>query len=512
MKSLPHLRRILCVWFPDWPVQRLLAVRPELERCLVLLTEATNRGEFVRAGNHTARRRGVYEGMPVCEARTFARPRDHLVEEPLQPQHDRAALIALALQCERYSYCIGLEEGDRPECLLMDVTGLAPLFSGEATLARELEAALSQRRLDGRIAIAATIGAAWAAAHFLPQPHAPVVVESEDWNTVESLPVAGLRLGVTIRLRLSRLGIATIRQLLALDRSALLSRFGGEVLRRIDQLTGRRQELVTACRPTPQYRVSKRLEEGIQHPEAIAALYSQLLGELLEQLHPRRFGVRRLQCLLQLEDRSSPTLELRLCEVTADLPHLLELLRLHWERLRLTAPLCGLQLEAVEVAPLEAVQQEFFDGQTRDHARQFSMLLNRLGGRLGEQAVAAPRLLPTPVPEQAVQLRPLSEGRDAEASVESRAFRVLDRPTVLFRQPRPVEVIALQPDGPPATVFWQEQRFDIARHWGPERIETGWWRGEFVRRDYYRVETVAGQWLWVFRRLPDESWFWQGEL
>jgi protein ImuB len=41
----------------------------------------------------------------------------------------------------------------------------------------------------------------------------------------------------------------------------------------------------------------------------------------------------------------------------------------------------------------------------------------------------------------------------------------------------------------------------VTRHWGPERIETGWWKGPTVRRDYYRIETDRGCWWWVFRNL-----------
>ena len=34
---------------------------------------------------------------------------------------------------------------------------------------------------------------------------------------------------------------------------------------------------------------------------------------------------------------------------------------------------------------------------------------------------------------------------------------------------------------------------------GPERIESGWWDGGDVRRDYYVVETRSGQRGWAFR-------------
>jgi len=34
---------------------------------------------------------------------------------------------------------------------------------------------------------------------------------------------------------------------------------------------------------------------------------------------------------------------------------------------------------------------------------------------------------------------------------------------------------------------------------GPERVESGWWDGGDVRRDYYVVETSSRQRAWTYR-------------
>ena len=34
---------------------------------------------------------------------------------------------------------------------------------------------------------------------------------------------------------------------------------------------------------------------------------------------------------------------------------------------------------------------------------------------------------------------------------------------------------------------------------GPERIETGWWDGDDIRRDYYLIESRKGQRGWAYR-------------
>jgi protein ImuB len=52
----------------------------------------------------------------------------------------------------------------------------------------------------------------------------------------------------------------------------------------------------------------------------------------------------------------------------------------------------------------------------------------------------------------------------------------------------------------------------VVRHWGPERIEAGWWRGRTVRRDYWRVETASGERYWLFRQLGSGQWHLHGQF
>jgi protein ImuB len=44
-----------------------------------------------------------------------------------------------------------------------------------------------------------------------------------------------------------------------------------------------------------------------------------------------------------------------------------------------------------------------------------------------------------------------------------------------------------------------------------ERIETGWWDGREIARDYYTAVDIRGARLWVFReRKPPHRWFLHG--
>src|SRR5882757_8713394 len=99
--------------------------------------------------------RARYPKLPVVEA---------------DPEADRRFLESIADWCDRYTPLVGL---DFPDGLLLDVTGCAHLFGGEAALARDLVARLTNQGLHARVAIADTVGCAWGVARyssFLPPP------------------------------------------------------------------------------------------------------------------------------------------------------------------------------------------------------------------------------------------------------------------------------------------------------------------------------------------------------
>jgi protein ImuB len=85
------------------------------------------------------------------------------------------------------------------------------------------------------------------------------------------------------------------------------------------------------------------------------------------------------------------------------------------------------------------------------------------------------------------------------------------RPLALKPQPLPITVVSVVPEGPPIRFRWQNDEHIVHQSWGPERIETGWWRGGHIRRDYYRVETVTGRRFWIFRH-ADGAWFLHGSF
>src|SRR5262249_44379364 len=84
------------------------------------------------------------------------------------------------------------------------------------------------------------------------------------------------------------------------------------------------------------------------------------------------------------------------------------------------------------------------------------------------------------------------------------------RPVRVLAAPTSIAVMSVIPRRAPLGMRPGSEKHTVERSWGPERIATGWWRGQDIQRDYYVVETEQGTRFWIFRRLDDGRWFLHG--
>src|SRR6185295_10246562 len=134
----------------------------------------------------SAAEKGILPGMPLAEARALADVR----LEQHDPAADRAALAELAAWCEQFSPLVGIED---PDCLFLDITGLAPLFGSEHALVEQVERAFRRRNFMVRLAVADTFGLAWAIAHYARNRLTVLSSEQSD-VALAALPISALRL------------------------------------------------------------------------------------------------------------------------------------------------------------------------------------------------------------------------------------------------------------------------------------------------------------------------------
>ena len=121
--------RVLCVWFPRWPIQRLRCARPELSRSEIVLFAGQNQRPLISACSSNAERLGIRIGQTLAEAKALL---PKAVFLPVDFAADRDALCQLALDCQRFTPLVGLEDDAHPESLFCEVTGCTHLWGGEA--------------------------------------------------------------------------------------------------------------------------------------------------------------------------------------------------------------------------------------------------------------------------------------------------------------------------------------------------------------------------------------------
>ena len=194
---------------------------------------------------------------------------------------------------------------------------------------------------------------------------------------------------------------------------------------------------------------------------------------------------------------------------------MLNLLGLQIERADLPEGISFVRLEATSVASLTNRQRDLFgfEADTDTH-REVSSLLDRLSNRLGTTAVVRARLVPDSQPELAVAHEPcvaVSRGLKATgAEQRENGLHFSTRPLRLFAPPQRIEATTAGPEGAPMHFRWDRRDHRVIRSWGPERIETGWWRDTPICRDYFRVVTQSGQHFWLFRCFEQAVWFIHG--
>ncbi|MCA9109713.1 MAG: DNA polymerase Y family protein, partial [Planctomycetaceae bacterium] len=433
---------------------------------------------------------------------------------PHDPTSDDAILARLAWACDPYSPVVGIEETEHPECLLLDITGCADLFHGEDQLACQLQQQVEQWGLHARIAIAGTIGMAWALAHTAASRRMVILSPEDEPQGLQNLPIHSLRLSTDIVDKLKRLGIHTAGQVLDLPRKTLPSRFGNELTLRLDQARGLRSESITPQRRPDPIDAKWESEHPLRDENGIDVILSELLRTLLDRLHTRGEGIQHLIVSLNDAGRQSERLTLELLRPTTEIDHLLALLRLQWERIRFRDGLIRIHVECNNAAVIPTRQPCLTGDETLiETDRHFEQLIERLSSRLGRDAVLTPGLIAEAQPERSYSFVPYVESGGVTGSESKVSQKSLPaRPLWIMPSPQPVDVLSTVSAGPPYWIRWQGSEYVIAHSWGPERITTGWWNGEHVRRDYYVVEAECGRRFWLFRDLSDGCWFLHAEF
>jgi protein ImuB len=501
------MRRIMYLWLPRWPIDRLrLSQRkksagPVEGVPFATVVDAAGR-RLLAAVNPAAAAAGLAPGMPLADALSFL---PGLVTTLAKPAEDAAALRRLAEWCVRYSPWTAPDGADG---VRIEITGSAHLWGGERALAADLAARLDRRGVANRIVIADTLGTAWAMARFAETSDSIVILAPGELRAaLASLPVEALRLDPITAQGLRRVGLKRIGDLYAIPRDALARRFGETVAQRLDQALDDLPEPLSPLGAAPSRRVRLSFAEPITEAADLMLATERLATDLVQRLAREGTGARRLDLAFHRVDGRVERISLGTARPSREPRHLAALFK---ERLDTIDPGLGVEdmiLAAFAVEPLPAEQIGLPDHGAKNETSGIAPLLDRLGNRLGLDALSRLEARESHIPERASMRVPVSLAGSKTRFLpplppRSRGEGI--RPIRLFDPPEPVEAFWLLPDDPPFRFSWRRRRHRVMRADGPERIADEWWRpgasGEVdAIRDYYRVEDEEGRRFWLFR-------------
>ena len=388
----------------------------------------------------------------------------------------------------------------------LDISGCKRLFKGEKNLLDKVKGGLSSLGIGSRLAIAPTLGAAWAVSRYGPKVSF-VAEKHELSSTLAPLPIRALRLERKTEQALQEVGIFRINDLLLLRRSSLLTRFGPRLNRRLNQALGVEEELLSPIRIAQPLYVQKHFDSAITDFQIICRIAEALLNRLLEELAEQSKKVSLLCFEAQGPQGFFSSKELSLSLPSSNKSHLWTLLKSRLERLDFGLGMESIRLIAEKTENIKA--KEIVAGKAPASDRLFGEMLDTLSEHLGKDNILCLKCFESHIPEKSFAYTAFTNNSSPNAA------RIADakRPTILFPAPRPIHALSLLPDKAPAQLRWKGCVYPILTALGPERIAPLWWGSDeslFCTRDYFRIQLSSGLWLWIFRELETSRWFIHG--
>jgi protein ImuB len=414
---------------------------------------------------------------------------------------DRETLEFCALAVQQFTPLVAYDGEDG---LLLDISGCAHLFGGEAGLLAKAMRRMARFGLTARAAIAATPDAAHAFARF---GAGGLVAPGSQERLARGLPIVALEAGDDVSTSLARTGFSTLGDLADRSSHTLVARFGADVVAKLHAILGHADRRIRPLRPLPEIVAERHFPEPMALIESLLMVIERLAGDVAAALERRGEGGRRFSAEFYRADGVVRHLAIEAGHPLRAPSVIMRLIRLKMDAL--ADPLDpGFGFDAVRLAVLATEpmndRQDNFIEQSRDEDADDAVagLVSRLVARFGRENVQRLIARDTHDPVRATAIVPYYAPDSSFSLPAPERGEPPYRPLTLFDRPQSIEATAEVPDGPPIRFRWRRILHEVARAEGPERIAPEWWQPEDVLlavRDYYRVEDTHGHRFWIFR-------------
>ena len=513
-----------CLLLPSLPLDVFARAASPADAAKPFAVGSGGRTPRIVSANAAARAAGIHPGQLVSAALALA---PDLLLRDRDPGAESTALAAVATWATQFTPAIALAP---PDAVLAEIGGSLRLFGGLPQLMARLARGVLDLGYAARFALAPTSTAALlfaraettdgyrlsgtlagktgAMVQRAPAPEFAAVPmpDPQAWlDALFPLPLALTEANPAAVATLAAAGITSFGQACALPRAALARRVGEDFVALLDRARGLIPELRPLFVPPPRYAGKLDLPAPVTSVDALAFAVNRLVLELAGWLTGRGLGITEMSLALAHERYvrvatgvPTTTVGFALAVPAREPAHLVAVLRERLARVVLPAPVEAITLASEATAPLASRNLGLLPG---DEAAATVPLLDRLRARLGEGAVT----LVAPHAEH----RPERAWRNGKIGDRPRFPGTAEAACKTWSVPRPVWLLA-EPE--PLGHRLEAQPWVLRD--GPERIESGWWDGVDVRRDYFVAENPRGETVWIYRDhrygIDDGEWFLHG--
>ncbi|EZI28349.1 Y-family DNA polymerase [Pseudomonas extremaustralis] len=463
--------RWVCIVFPQLALDGVQRLHPDPAQPLALLAGTPQR-RVLQTVNDAARALGLRSGQSLTAAHALVKTFTCAEYDPVEIERWQQFLAAWAY---RFSSQVSVYY---PRALLFEIESSLGLFGPWPQFEARLRQELTELGFRHRIVAAPNP----AAARVLANLHDGLAVGDEALpHALAPLPIDRAGLDPAAATALSRMGLRTLAQVQALPRHTLARRFDASLLKHLDALTGQRPLALAFYQPPDRFDVRIELNFDVQSHQALLFPLRRLTADLSAFLCGRDSGVQRFDLHLEHAQAPDSVIKVGLLSAEREPAMLFELARGRLEQVQVSAPVRGFRLVAEDLPVFVPQRQDLFDNRPQQ-TLPWEQLRERLRARLGDEAVQGLRFHADHRPECAWQAATDKHPCPTLNKVQRPGW-LLDEPTLL-----------------------DEQGVQILM--GPERIESGWWDGADIRRDYYLIQTRAGQQGWAFRSVGQSDGLW----
>ena len=447
---------------------------------LVISDGAASR-PYVHAANAFSREAGITLRMPVAAAQ--ARVTELLVVQR-EREKEQEALQHIASWLTQFSPMVCGEAAGAS----LEISSTLRLFGGIAPLAARIRRGIGELGFHAYAGIAPTPLAAWLLAK-ASQHMTGLRMCREPANLPERLtdiPLVLFDWPQEILQPLSALGLVRVKDLLSQPRAGLRRRFGDQVLHDLDRALGRTGDPREPHRAPETFSCDTDLLFDIVDAERLFIPIRMLLKGMEGFMHARGAGASEIVLELKHNRTVKTTHKFGSRHAMRSAGHWIRLIRERLVAHPFPEAVVALKLSVTQLLPYHE-QNDSWLPEPEAHREKWQALIERMASRLGEKSVFTIRENSDHRPELAwksgknhLDGKP---GKSAGHAIKG------PRPLLLLRDPMALVTVSGSP----------QHHGRLALLAGPERIDTGWWDGHPVARDYYVAHNPEREICWIFR-------------